>query len=78
MGENPSPFQRLVAHIAKPLSQVAAEADLSLSSAYRLWNGEPGGAFVWRKLSARYGLEIRQLGLTAEDFLAGQVLAGPV
>lgn len=73
-----SPFARLVSYLGKPISEVAEQADISLASAYRLRDGRGAGAWIWRRLSARYGLEIRQLGLTAEDFLAGQVLAGPV
>ena len=77
--ESPNPpFLALLDRIGKPAAEVAREAGISNKSAYDLKAGRPCGAVVWRRLSARYGLEIRQLGLTAEDFLAGQVLAGPV
>lgn len=76
MQEVGSPFSRLVEHIGQPIAEVAKQADISLASAYRLRDGRGAGAWIWRRLSARYGLEIRQLGLTAEDFLAGEILAG--
>jgi len=73
-----TPFGALLERLQKPAAEVARDAGISNKSAYDLKAGRPCGAVVWRRLSARYGLEIRQLGLTAEDFLAGEVLAGPV
>ena len=71
-------MQILLDRLGEPVVKVAKEAGVAHRSLYALRRGEPCGAVVWRRLSARYGLEIRQLGLTAEDFLAGEVLAGPV
>ena len=78
MENSQAPFAALLERLDKPAAEVAREAGISNKSVYDLKAGRPCGAVVWRRLSARYGLEIRQLGLPAEDFLAGQVVAGPV
>ena len=75
---SPAPFALLIDHLGKPAYLVAQDCGISVRSAYTLKDGGNCGRRLWLAISERYPLELRQLGLTAEDFLAGQVLAGPV
>lgn len=71
-----SPFAALLEHLKLPATEVARQCGISEKSAYTLKAGGACGGVLWRRISARYALEIRQAGLTVEDFLAGEILAG--
>ena len=69
-----SPFRVLRDHVGKTIAAMARESGISERSAQSLEHGGPAGGVVWRRLSARWAPELRALGLTAEDFLAGHLI----
>ena len=69
-----SPFRVLRDHAGKTIAAMARESGISERSAQSLEHGGAAGGVVYRRLAARWAPEMRALGLTAEDFLAGQIV----
>lgn len=77
MAQNPCLILR--DHLGLNISEFAQESAISRPSVYMMEGGEGCGSGIWRKLRDRWPRELRALGLTADDFLEGEVLgAGPV
>ena len=70
-----TPARILRAHLGLNIVEMAAESGISRPTIYKLEAGAGCGATVWKKLRSRWPREIRASGLTADDFLSGEILA---
>ncbi len=73
MGKSPATILR--EHTGLQIKDFAKESNLSRQTIHSLENGKGCGGHAWRHLSNRWPLELRQLGLTADDFFHGEVRA---
>ena len=72
--KNRTPAWILREHIGLNVLQMAQQTGISRPTVYKLETGEGCGSTTWRKIRARWGLELWQTGLTADDFIAGAVV----
>jgi len=73
MGGMEAPIEILRAHTNLGISEFARATGIDRKSFTNLASGQGAGGKVLRALQTRWALEIRQLGLTTDDFLWGAV-----
>lgn len=67
------PCKILRSYLKLSLREFERETGISRPSIIEMERGNGCGAKVWRRVRARWPLELRELGLTADDFIDGKV-----